>query len=102
MQSRYVLILIAVFGLLIGGCQHTPAPAAVSIDRTGWVEVARLVTPWSCRKMLRVMQREGIPAWIDGAGYPSYPLKVPPEHRERATTLVRQHGYDMFVSKQAS
>ena len=95
MHLRYVFIAIAVLGLLLGGCQHTP-PATADLDRSGWIEVARLVTPWSYQKMLRVMEDEGIPAWIDGAGYPSYPLKVPPEHRERATTLLRQHGYEMF------
>jgi len=71
--------------------------AANNVDRSGWIEAARLVTPWSCQKMLRVMQDEGIPAWIDGAGYPSYPLKVPAEHHERATILLRQHGYDRFI-----
>ena len=99
MHSRYAFIFIAVYVFLTSGCQHPSPPVSVSIDRTGWVEVARGLTPWSCRKMLRVMRSEGIPAWIDGAGYPRYPLKVPPEHRDRATTLIRQHGYDVFVSE---
>jgi hypothetical protein len=99
MHSRYILIIITVLGVLAAGCQHTSPQTAAPVDHTQWVEVARLATPWSVRKMGRVMQRERIPAWIDPAGYPSYPLKVPPEHRERATALLMEHGYEMFVSR---
>jgi len=99
MRNRFVLLVLAVLGIFIIGCQHAPPPTAAIIDRTGWVEVARFHTTWSARKMMRVMQDEGIPAWIVATGYPSYPLSVPPEYRDRATTLIRQHGYEMFVSK---
>jgi hypothetical protein len=49
--------------------------------------------------MVRVMQEERIPAYIVETEYPAYPLRVPPEHRERATALIRQHGYERFVSQ---
>lgn len=68
------------------------------IDHSGWVQVARLRTPESARKMLKVLSKERIPAWIADEGYPAYPLRVPPEYRSRVLTLLKQHGYEMWLS----
>jgi len=74
------------------GCRNVEPLVTAQTDRMGWVEVGR-VPAVSVTKMQRVMIESGIPAWFDAAGYPYYPVTVPPEHRERATQILSQRGY---------
>jgi hypothetical protein len=99
MKTPFGLVLIGLIGLFVGGCQHTPPTANVNVDRSSWVQVARFLSPGSATKMTRVLEREGIPVSLDGAAYPAYPIKVPPEQLGRASALITQRGYEMFVTR---
>jgi hypothetical protein len=86
------IIFLVVASVALMSCRHVEPLVTAEIDRTGWVEVGR-VPAVSVTKMQRLMIESGIPAWFDAAGYPYYPVTVPPEHRERATQVLSQRGY---------
>ena len=85
-----LLAVVASFALV--GCRHVEPLVTTQTDRTGWVEVGR-VPAVRVTKMQRVMIESGVPAWFDAAGYPYYPVTVPPEHQERAAQILSQRGY---------
>jgi hypothetical protein len=88
-MHRACIILLAVWGVALAGCQHTPT-ATTQLTPEKCVEVGT-VTPhgvWSTKKALA---RAGIPAYTDGSQYPSpYRILVPPEFRDRAVALLRE------------
>lgn len=89
--SRITLLVVAVSFALVS-CRHVEPLVTAQTDRTGWVEIGK-VAAIDVRSTQRVMIESGIPAWFDAAGYPFYPVTVPPEHRERATQILAQRGY---------
>jgi len=88
---RNTLLAVAT-SVALASCRHLEPLVTTETDRTGWVEVGR-VPAVSVARMQRVMIESGIPAWFDAAGYPYYPVTVPPEYRERATQILSPRGY---------
>lgn len=94
MRSLSIFVAI-LMGVLVTGCQHTEPLVREDTDRTDWVHVAT-VPAVSVVKMQRVMIRTGIPAWFDPAGYPYYPVTVPPDYRDRAAQIFSERGYHVL------
>jgi hypothetical protein len=88
-----IILLTVVVSVALVSCRHVEPLVTAQTDRTGWVEVGT-VAAVSVTKMARAMIENGIPAWFgDAAGYPFYPVTVPPEYRERATRILSQRFY---------
>ena|SRR5436190_12163194 len=87
--SFSVVLILAALGI---GCRHTTPAHPQEVDHTGWVEITN-VAAVDVPRIHRLLQREGIPDFMDARGYPYYPLFVPPEYTARARELMVKKGY---------
>ena len=79
---------ITILAAVLLGCQHT-SPVATQLSPEQCIEVGTVTAHgvWNTKKALA---RAGVPAYTDGAHYPSYRILVPPEYRNRAIAVLRE------------
>src|SRR5256885_15257449 len=82
------IFCITILSAALLGCQHTP-PVTTQLPPEQCVEVGTVTAHgvWNTKKALA---RAGVPAYTDGAQYPSYRILVPPEYRDRAVAVLRK------------